>query len=134
MDTPDRGDKERRKHVRFAMNETDSDLEVQPATADLPPVAACQLRNLSFSGMCFASQRDLDLQQVYSFRIRVRDLQEEPFAAKAEIRWKQSVLSKVFCMAPRFGRAAKGGSARRAEIPTYWSKRSTSVACMRSPR
>ena len=109
METPpDHRTPERRKHVRFAMSDADNDLEVLVAAGESPRVIGCDLRNLSFSGMCFVSQWDLETRHDYSFRIRVRVLQEEPFAARAEIRWKQPVPEGRFLYGAMFRGSSKG--------------------------
>ncbi len=109
MDTaPDRRANDRRQHVRFAMGQADSELEVLTATDETPRVNACELRNLSFSGMSFAATAELDLQHDYSFRIRVGLLQREPFSAKAEIRWKQPSPEGPFIYGARFRESSKG--------------------------
>lgn len=76
--------------------------------ASSPRVVTCELRNLSFAGMCFASQDDFQLNQDYSFRIQIRDLQDEHFTARAGIRWKRAVPDGGFEYGAVFRESSKG--------------------------
>ena len=50
---------------------------------------ACRLLNLSFGGMCFTVSHSLEKETVYPFRIKLTDLDPDPFSVQAEIRWRQ---------------------------------------------
>jgi len=39
--------------------------------------------------MCFSSNQSLEKEAVYPFRIRLTDLDPDPFSVQAEIRWRQ---------------------------------------------
>ena len=109
METPpDLRKQDRRKHVRFAMDDSENDLEVLVSPGETPQGMACELRNLSFSGMCFTSQQELDQDRDYAFRIRVKVLQGEPFSAKAEIRWKKTVAEGRYIYGAMFRESSKG--------------------------
>lgn len=100
--------KDRRRHTRFDMANALSELWLIPQgepAADLEP---CRLLNLSFSGMCLAASHSLEEKKVYAFRIRLMDLDPDPFSVQAEIRWSKREEGAGWVMGAAFRESTKG--------------------------
>jgi hypothetical protein len=80
---------DRRRHTRFDMSSAPSELWLISPGGQNARLEACRLLNLSFGGMCFTASHSLDREKVYPFRIKLTDLDPDPFSVQAEIRWQQ---------------------------------------------
>lgn len=101
--------KDRRRHTRFDMADAPSELWLVPpggqAASELEP---CRLLNLSFGGMCLAAGHSLEQEKVYAFRIRLSDLDPDPFSVQAEIRWTKQEAGAGWVMGAAFRESSKG--------------------------
>jgi hypothetical protein len=66
-----------------------AELWLMPRGGQTSELEACRLLNLSFGGICFSSIHSFEQESVYPFRIKLSDLDPDPFAVQAEIRWRQ---------------------------------------------
>ena len=97
---------DRRRHTRFDMSSAPSQLWFLTAGSD-DSAESCRLLNLSFGGMCFASEHSFEQEKIYPFRIRLADLDPEAFAVKAEIRWVEH-QDAGWVMGAEFRESSKG--------------------------
>ena len=85
-----------------------SELWLIPGGDQNSELEPCNLLNLSFGGMCLSSSHSLQQEKVYAFRIRLSDLDPDPFSVQAEIRWSQPQPGDGWVIGAAFRESTKG--------------------------
>ena len=99
---------DRRRHTRFDMSDAPSELWLISSGSASTRLEPCRLLNLSFGGMCFASSHALEQEKVYPFRIKLADLDPDPFSVQAEIRWREQQEGVGWLIGAAFRESTKG--------------------------
>jgi hypothetical protein len=81
---------ERRRHPRYDMTLRECRLALLEESGGLVEEHDCKLVNLSFSGMCFHSQQELQQGEERRFVIDLRSGVPGAIVVKAQIRWAQA--------------------------------------------